>query len=321
MKDAHKEDQQFRDSKRCVCCNAFVPSKDILSHYDNVHDISVTTIELNFLNLDDFMKWKDDEEKKTRTSYVKARASKDLKSSTYSSFYCHRSGHFKSHSSGERCIKLLGSNKIDGHCPAKISLNQSKTTGQCVVKFTCTHIGHTNDIGRLKLSAVDKEFLSAKISAKVPFDTILDEIRDSVSPEGFQRLHLLTNKDLHNIKKSFGLFNDVVRHENDAVSVEYWLEHSRDEKNCTIYYKPQGTLCDDEPLLKPDDFILVIMNNVQKEMLRKFSGDCICVDSTHGTNPYGFQLSTVMVIDEMRQGFPRTFLISSKVDTTVLSIF
>ncbi|XP_068083236.1 uncharacterized protein [Anabrus simplex] len=63
------------------------------------------------------------------------------------------------------------------------------------------------------------------------------------------------------------------------------------------------------------------MNSAQREILKKYGSDCICVDGTHGMNSYGFELTTLLVLDDMRQGFPCGFLISNRSDQYVLSIF
>ena len=63
------------------------------------------------------------------------------------------------------------------------------------------------------------------------------------------------------------------------------------------------------------------MNEAQCEMLKKFGSDCICVDETHGTNNYDFKLTTMLVLDEMRQGFPAcAFLVSNRTDASALAI-
>ena len=46
------------------------------------------------------------------------------------------------------------------------------------------------------------------------------------------------------------------------------------------------------------------MNSLQITMLKKFGEHLICIDSTHGTNGYDFNLITVMVVDEFGEGFP-----------------
>nr|CAH7748922.1 unnamed protein product [Callosobruchus chinensis] len=52
------------------------------------------------------------------------------------------------------------------------------------------------------------------------------------------------------------------------------------------------------------DFVVIVMNTAQAEILKNFSNDTLCIDATHGLNQYDFQLITLMVIDDMKQGFP-----------------
>jgi hypothetical protein len=42
-------------------------------------------------------------------------------------------------------------------------------------------------------------------------------------------------------------------------------------------------------------------------MLRTYGTEIICIDGTHGTNAYGFELSTIVVLDDQHQGFPVLF--------------
>lgn len=56
-------------------------------------------------------------------------------------------------------------------------------------------------------------------------------------------------------------------------------------------------------------------------MLQKFGGNIICVDSTHGLNPYDFELTTILVIDEFGRGFPTAFMFTNKKDTYINEIF
>jgi len=56
-------------------------------------------------------------------------------------------------------------------------------------------------------------------------------------------------------------------------------------------------------------------------MLSKFGYDVICIDEMHGMNSYHFNLTTIMVLNNLREGFPRCFMISNRVDEVVLRIF
>jgi len=48
------------------------------------------------------------------------------------------------------------------------------------------------------------------MSQNIPFEHVLDEIRDSISNNSLERIHLLTKKDLHNIQTSYNLNNKAI---------------------------------------------------------------------------------------------------------------
>lgn len=73
--------------------------------------------------------------------------------------------------------------------------------------------------------------------------------------------------------------------------------------------------------LHSDDFVLIIMNSGQLSTFKKFANDCICVDGTHGVNSYQFELHTLLVLDDLRQGFPCCFCISNRSDETIMTLF
>lgn len=94
-----------------------------------------------------------------------------------------------------------------------------------------------------------------------------------------------------------------------------------ESNGCVLFYKGQGVDSIKYKELKKDDFVLIIMNSGQEEVLKKYSSDCVCLDATHGLNQYDFDLHTLLVLDDVREGFPCAFLISNKSDETVLKIF
>jgi len=57
--------------------------------------------------------------------------------------------------------------------------------------------------------------------------------------------------------------------------------------------------------------VLIIMNNAQIEILKKYGNDCVCIDGTLALNSYDFELITLLVLDDMRQGFPCALLTGS----------
>jgi len=83
-------------------------------------------------------------------------------------------------------------------------------------------------------------------------------------------------------------------------------------------YKTQGT---EYFPLDINDFMLIILTETQKEVLKKFGSGKLCIDSTHGTNQYNFNLTTIVVIDEFGEGYPAAFCISTKIDEVHMTVF
>ncbi|KAJ4442375.1 hypothetical protein ANN_03961 [Periplaneta americana] len=87
------------------------------------------------------------------------------------------------------------------------------------------------ELAHLTLPSCERKNIASKIAAKVPFEAILDDVQSSVEDE-IKRKHLVTKQDLRNIIREFCLDSDSVRHSDDALSVEAWVEKERrnDEK-------------------------------------------------------------------------------------------
>lgn len=129
-----------------------------------------------------------------------------------------------------------------------------------------------------------------------------------------ERKNLITSKDLYNIKKQYGI--SFTSHgtvtENDAESVHAWVEEmSKSSSNPVLLYKRQDT---EHKTIAKNDFMLIMMNNFQRNMLKEFGGDRICLDATHGISSYGFELVTILVIDKFDEGIPVAFCITSTVN-------
>ena len=61
------------------------------------------------------------------------------------------------------------------------------------------HYGHEHRLGHLRIPMGQCQALAGQIAQGVTFEHILDQIRDSVC-QRFERVHLLTRKDLSNIE-------------------------------------------------------------------------------------------------------------------------
>ena len=151
-------------------------------------------------------------------------------------------------------------------------------------------------------------------------ERILDDIRESLSADALQRVHLTSQQDLQNLKRSFNLEN-IQRNENDQDSVLSWINQwQSDEHNPIKYYKLQGEK-DDKKKLGVDDFIIVIQTESQKYLLQCFGDKGVCCDSTHGTTGYDFGLSSLLIVDEFGEGVPVAWCLSNHEDYKFMKIF
>lgn len=320
--DHENQSNNIMNGLKCILCqdnleSQFGKKSDLYEHLESSHDLRVVTEMIHFNNKVEFDDWKKQEESKTNELFVNAHGSQKTKTYIKTDYICHRTGSYKTKGKGVRHLKTQGSKKINGLCIAEMCLKIFEDE-KCEVRYVSTHIGHKNDLGHLNLGKEERQALAAKIALKIPFEAILDDVRESIYDGNLERTHLLTKKDLFNIERSFNIRSES-KHSNDAISVDVWVEEMK-TNGCVLFYKPQGEPCE-YPELKLDDFVLIIMNQGQAEMLKKYGADCICVYETHGLNAYHFNLTTVLVLDDMREGFPCCFLISNRSDEIMMYIF
>ncbi|BET02747.1 Zinc finger protein [Nesidiocoris tenuis] len=307
----------------CPLCSPSVKfsKQELYDHFKSDHSLQLSEEKMEFPSEGEFLCWKAKIEKDSACNF----SLKDKYTtigSTVRKFHCHRDGVFKSHGENIRHLKMRGSVKVGGHCPASMRVSKFEA-GNIAVRYCGTHVGHsTNEIGRMRLSLQEREEVARKIAAGIPFDLILDSVRKSISSSAdLERRHLLTTKDLFNIKRDFNLQNNVVRHSNDLTSVESWIEESKQSGDIIRFYKPQGMEMPGYPELHKDVFVLIIMNEAQVEVFSEFAEKGVCMDDTHGLNPYGFLLTTILVFDNLSIGFPSAFMLSNCGTVDVMGVF
>lgn len=236
----------------------------MIKHLQKMHNVDIEYELYEFINFDEFLAWKQTMERETASSYVKMHGTYKTETHIKTKYSCHRSGKFVQKGKGKRHLKMQGSKKINAYCPAQMEVVIEEH--KCSVKFLKTHVGHKQELLHLNLTEQDRTEIAEKISQNIPFDTILNDISDSLSGSQLERLHLLKKKDLHNIKQSLNLNKAAVKNTNkDMNSLEKWIEEM---KSIVLFYKPQNTRWNEYPELKDDDFVLVIMNEGQTELLQ-----------------------------------------------------
>ena len=156
----------------------------------------------------------------------------------------------------------------------------------------------------------------------ISYDKILDQVRDSA---GTSRAALIDRKDLMNIVAQFGLNQEHMRHPDDSTSVRLFVNELR-ESGELLYFKDQDTVDLDNPGIGEKEFALSFMKKEQKtylcQLMENNANFQICMDSTHCISQYeGYQLTTLMTVTNLNQGFPVAFLVSSTVNVNILNAF
>ena len=181
-----------------------------------------------------------------------------------------------------------------------------------------THVGHDEDIRCCHISKSEKDQIAKKLSQGISVHRILDDIRNEFQNDAsgdFNKLFASNVQDIANIAARYNI--DSGHHDNDYMATE---ELVKEMEGDVIFYKNQYSLSDEFEYIQENDFFLILMNPYQKEMLQRFGDKIICIDSTHGLNPYDFQLTTILVLDELNEGFPVCFMFSNRLDKEAMVV-
>ncbi|GFV91576.1 uncharacterized protein TNCV_770421 [Trichonephila clavipes] len=204
--------------------------------------------------------------------------------------------------------------------------SKSGKTGGKITYFYCHRNGFYNARGDMKRNM--KIAGSNKINGNCPSKMkVYEDIESKVTVEfhkthKLERIHLITRQDIKNIKEEYNISSDGILDSNDVVSVNKWVEGPKNREDSPIVLFKDQNIFDENlyPGMKAEDFLLVIMNASQKDMLKFYGNDTICLDFTHGMNAYGFDLATLLVLDDKTEGFPAAFILSNRQDSTALTL-
>ncbi|XP_065218134.1 uncharacterized protein LOC135844585 [Planococcus citri] len=313
-------ESQPKNKWKCALCEFGGSPTAIREHYGQTHELQLETESLKFAGENSFKEWKYEIEKESVCKYVLLCGERN----GITHYYCHRAGNFESKGKNKRHLKTQGSKRIGAYCPAQIKVfkDPSNSSYPIQVEFCKTHVGHENELCHITLSPKTKQKVAAKLLDHVPPEAIIDEVRNNVTSNEFERIHLLTTMDIYNISKEFGITAEYQKDSNDAASVYKFVQELRESNggSSILYYKPQDVIDETYPELKSDDFVLILMNKPQIEMLQHYGNDVISIDGTHGMS-YDFQLFTLLVLDDIREGFPCSFMVTNREDEQIMKIY
>ncbi|XP_070377088.1 uncharacterized protein [Dermacentor albipictus] len=171
------------------------------------------------------------------------------------------------------------------------------------------------------MSEKEKASIAEDLERGVPMKIILKRIRTSVASK-LRPVHLAERTTLHNIKRQFNIAAPERCHTNDAVSVDTWVLAMKEKGETLVrLYKAQGAV-HPSGTFSSADFALVLITEPQKELLEELGpAGTVCLDSTHGTTGYQFELTTLLVLDKVGSGVPIAYFICNRMNEQILTAF
>ena len=295
---------------------------EINSHIKAKHGISVDVTNWTFSCFSAFTEWKEEEERVTHSLYVMHNAPKTINDLQHYYYYCNRTGAYKSRGNKERAIKSQGTSKTNSFCSAYMKAVICLKTGSVIVAYAETHYNHQKQLGHLHLSNTTRTIVAEKLKQGITSSRIIEDVRGSGIVEGIFREHLISEKDVNNIRKQFNV-GDIKKHSNDFVSVATVVEEMETlDYNAILLFKQQGEKPNDKcALLDIHDFLLVFQTEFQNDMFVNHGHKGVCIDATYNINEYDFLLITLLVLDDYQEGIPIAWGISNREDKLILKYF
>ncbi len=173
--------------------------------------------ELDFTDIALFNSWKEEEEFRTNSQYVRKSAPYTDDTTRIYYYYCNRAGKYTSRGKQERQLKVQGTSKIGEQCSAHLKASVNVKSGHVTVLYCKTHQNHHTKLAHLRMRENKRQEVASKLQSGVDMDRILDDIRETVNIDGVNRDHLINRQDLHNIKQQYNI-NGVRKHNNDLES-------------------------------------------------------------------------------------------------------
>jgi len=293
----HEADSKGFICPQYACSTSFKRFEQLDEHLEKVHKRIMLVDTLQMKDISELKDWFNNLQETESASYNRRGSS--------CTYYCNRSSHIKvvSNGKGIRNEKKLGSIRLKHVCTSRVKVVEDNDGLH--VTYHKTH-SHGVEPGRIGLTSPQKRNIARKVEEGVPKQLVLQKLRGEATE--LNRARLGNMQDIYNIARKYNLNSEVRLDENDARSLHLTIQQLRNEGDEGVFlYKPSGVISDEYPGVSKDDFLMAYMSKSQEHMLSTYGSDIICMDGTHGTNAYGIELSSLVVLDDQHQGFPVLF--------------
>jgi len=165
----------------------------VIDHLNTDHNQHLTATSLEFNTEVAFDEWLRSTQVDNVCTFLK-RTPRIRLSRTVSYYYCSRSGSRKCSvptNDRKRHLKVQGYTKINRTCPAHV-VKTVYHDGRVHVKYYSKHLCYTDtyeQLGQIRLPAIDRQWLAGKLALQVPIEIILREVRKNLDGQ-LHRVHI-----------------------------------------------------------------------------------------------------------------------------------
>ncbi|XP_034250809.1 uncharacterized protein LOC117651133 [Thrips palmi] len=359
--DQQASGSHSRTRHRCLfskCGAKFWHKTALVNHLKASHEKASKILpvqNLKFTNWEEFLNWKDEEERRQLSYFSEQFGEKDGR--TY--FYCQQDGPVKRSKPlkvGEHDPEELEDESDSNHAsvssskpPKKKSANKK---GKMKIGFMCIammkvlksdqsveveyHPTHNHelcvaDLKHQPISNATNSYIKKLLLVGASPRKILKNLKgDKFSRVNRSTVQQLTRNDfiqvktLRERKRQMASAGNLASDDATAVHMHVELLQAEDYSPVLIY-KPFGHELvygpDSAKSLPNDIFMLGLQTKEQAEMMKLASETIFIVDATHDMDQYSCQLLNVMGVDELNRGYPLAHCISSKMDEHTLKYF
>ncbi|RCN50320.1 hypothetical protein ANCCAN_03542 [Ancylostoma caninum] len=199
--------------------------------------------------------------------------------------------------------------KIVPYCTAY--MNVVKKEDSVSVEYCLTHCGHEARSSQLRLDKKAEEYIVSLLAEGLTVRQVQKKIRIKMRGGPRTRLYFVTARDIRNIASKVRVQPGRL-HNLDTVSVQMRVDTNSESDGIQYYHPAQDA--------SGDGFVLVIINPMQREWLRKYGNRALSVDDTFNLTSYSLRLATVIVADEWDRALPAAYLLSYRMTEVEVGI-
>lgn len=146
-KREHFDEEDVNKKNACIhpgCSKVFYHKTKLIQHIEEEHSVSLQTENIVFKTMQDFLKWKEQEEQNNYVFFSKCSGTTESKKASYSYYACQRDGTSQSHRKTTepprktRRRNRKGLVRMGTLCPARLQV-RTLHTGGVIVKYIKTH--------------------------------------------------------------------------------------------------------------------------------------------------------------------------------------